>query len=367
MRILFYTPLHTRCRDLESQAAAFKAQGHSIHLLTLCGKGPLHDNFSGYGHEVSFQSVDMNSGVGMIFYRWISLVAFCWRHKIDVVYAHLEPANFVAVMARLFVRARVIICRHHIDEARLYKFDKSLAYRLTYRFARTIIVVSEHARKYMMEQEGVPAHKIHVIPLAYDFNLYEKPNPEEVRKLREQTQGKLHLVDACRFTEFKRPFELLKLATLLVDRKIPFRLTILGQGDLAERLNQGIDELNLREHVVLPGYVNNVLTFLAASDLLVHPSLLESSCITVKEAGLVGLPVVVCRGVGDFDDTLTSGRDSFMVDANDFPNQAAELVDRLHKDAVPFRAAGENLRQNILSRFDISRVSSLYESFHKTS
>jgi len=46
------------------------------------------------------------------------------------------------------------------------------------------IVVSDHARRYMIEREGIPAHKIRHINLAYDFALYGTPNAEKAKEIR---------------------------------------------------------------------------------------------------------------------------------------------------------------------------------------
>jgi glycosyltransferase involved in cell wall biosynthesis len=217
----------------------------------------------------------------------------------------------------------------------------------------------------MTEAEHIPSARIHVIPLAYDFRLYELPPTASVHALKDSTVGKLRLVDVCRLTRFKRPELLIALARQLADWNIPFRLTILGAGELEPALRQLVTNSRLEDYVELPGYVPHVLTYLAAADLFVHPSLLESSCISVKEAGLVNLPVVVCRGVGDFDDTLTDGIDAFLVDPDDFVAQAAQLVRRLQMDRQGFALVGEHLQQTIRSTFDIEVVAKAYEPFHQ--
>lgn len=364
MKILFYTPLNTRCRDLESQAAAFVKNGHTIFLLTQSRRGPLHENFSGYGYETGAQKLASRPLVWRVILQVVGLAGFCRRNDIDLVYAHLEPANFVAVLAQFFIRSRVIICRHHIDEARLYGFDRSLSYRLTYRWARTIIVVSEHARAYMIETEKIDPAKIFAIRLAYDFSLYVLPDAETVAAARQRHPGKIKLIDVCRLTAYKRPFELLALARLLLSRKIPFHLTILGQGELMDDLRKQILEDGLEQHVEMPGYVSDVMLRLASSDLLVHPSVLESSCISVKESGLVGLPVVVCRGVGDFDDTLRHGWDSCLVDRAEFVRQTADYVEAFQAHPSPIRQTGVELGRTIRRLFAIEQVAGSYDRFH---
>jgi glycosyltransferase involved in cell wall biosynthesis len=111
--------------------------------------------------------------------------------------------------------------------------------------------------------------------------------------------------------------------------------------------------------------VDNILEYMAASDFLLHPSLAESSCVVVKEAGLAQLPVIVCRGVGDFDSYLIHERNAFTVDAEEFVDEATEAIinNFSEKDRLVRIAAG--LRKTILEKFSIDSVINQYEILNK--
>lgn len=368
MRILFYTPLNTRCRDIESQAEYFAKQGHTIFLLTQNGVGPLHDNFSGYGYQVAADESSSKFTSLRVLKRMRKLIWFCKSNQIDIVYAHLEPCNFIAVLSQYFVKARVVICRHHVDEARLYPFGKDLSYRLTYRLAKDIIVVSDHAKRYMVREENVPESRITHINLAYNFDLYELPNSEKVKRLRADLNADLVLLSVCRLTRYKRPELSVEVLKNLLAKGLSVKLIILGRGELQQELEDKIKTENLQQHCILPGYVNNVLEYMAAADILIHPSLLESSCITVKEAGLVNLPVVVCRNIGDFNEVIEHGVNGFIVDADNFVEETSALVLNYSGDRDKLLATAYQLRQTVYELFDITKVGPAYEElFHKQS
>lgn len=366
MRILFYTPLNTRCRDIESQAIFFASQGHTIFLLTQNTLGSLHANFSTYGYQADADESSSRFTSLRVLKRMRKLIWFCKANRIDLVYAHLEPCNFIAVLSQYFTKARVIICRHHVDEARLYPFGKDLSYKLTYRLAKEIIVVSEHARRYMVNEENVPDDRITHINLAYNFDLYELPTDENVERLRADIDADFVLLSVCRLTRYKRPELSVEVLKRLRANGLSVKLVILGRGEWQGELEEKIKEENLEQYCFLRGYVNNVLEYMAAADILIHPSLLESSCITVKEAGLVKLPVIVCRNIGDFNEVIEHGVNGFIVDPDNFVPETSDLILKYanKRDELIFTA--NKLRETVYELFDIARVGSAYEEvFHK--
>ena len=366
MRILFYTPLNTRCRDLESQANEFSKFGHQIFLLTQTPYGILHESFKSYGYEAKAAPLQSSSTKWLAIKRSVYLIFFCWRYRINVVYAHLEPSNFSAVLSQSFIRTRVIICRHHVDEAKLYSFAKDLSYRLTYKLAKDIIVVSARAKEYMIQEEKVPAYRIHQINLAYNFDLYPVPDPSRVTSIRQQFCADVLLLSICRLTEYKRPHFAVEVVAKLHQLGVMAKLIMLGKGELREQLQKQIDESKLGSYVTLAGYVNNVEDYLAAADFMIHPSLLESSCISLKEAGLAKLPVIVAKHIGDFDEVVNHGVNGFIVDQNKFIDESVSIISHYYKDKEALAKIGQNLRTTILSLFDIKKAAPYYEAnFHK--
>jgi glycosyltransferase involved in cell wall biosynthesis len=343
---------------------AFKDRGHDVFSLSQQEGKEIHDFLSGKGIKTeSYVVPGKRSGLRYYLRHLLYFVRFCRRHKIEIVYSHLEPANFVASIGQYFVRGRVFLCRHHIDEGRLYNFDRDFYYMLTYRLAKSIIVVSDHARRYMVRHEGIPERKIIHINLAYDFSLYPLPNAETVMSIR-GSGGCLLLLSACRFTKFKRPDQILLLLKNLIDRGVNARLIMLGKGEMENELRNQIRNLGLDARVELPGYVNNIIDHMAAADFFLHPSLLESSCVVVKEAGLARLPVIVCKGVGDFDEYLLNGVSGFLTDRDKFVDQGTEIIRSHMNDEGLRRSMGSQLEILVRQRFSIENVLPQYEKLN---
>jgi glycosyltransferase involved in cell wall biosynthesis len=281
------------------------------------------------------------------------------------VYSHLEPANFIAVLAQFFVRANVIVVRHHHDLAELAGFAKDLSYRITYKLAKTIIVVSEQTKNYMVSKEGISNEKISTINLGYDFSTFGEPDNMKVKEIRARLNGVIKLITVGRLDKYKRPDISIELLNKLRNNGVSAHLFLLGIGELSSKLSELVEEYHLESHVEFLGYENEVLTYLKAADWLIHPSISESSCVVIKEAGIVELPAIVCTGVGDFEEYLTNGVDSFIVSSENYCEEAYKIIVQ-NTNPETKRLLGKALNKVVMNRFLISKVIGKYERFTNT-
>ncbi len=362
--ILFYSPFNQRSRDTESLMVAFQRQGHRVLSLSQAQGNLIHEYLQSQGIE-TFTYIVQSSSALVYFIRHIFfLIRFCRKHKVNVVYSHLEPANFAAVVAQFFIKAKIYVGRHHIDEAALSEFDQSTFYKITYQLAKKIIVVSNRGAEYMISIEKIHPSKIIKINLAYDFSLYTPPQMETVKTIRENTSANLILLTVCRLTKYKRADLSIRLLKALVNSGVDAKLIVLGGGTEEQNLRALAIEQGIADRIDMPGHVNNVADYLAAADFLVHPSVLESSCVIVKEAAITSLPVLVCRDVGDFDDYLIHGTNGFVVDKDNFVDEAAAVLTSNYQDKQLLKLLTKNLRSKVIELFSVNAIISQYETLN---
>lgn len=366
MTILFYSPFNNRARDAESLMLAFHEQGHRVISLSQAEGKFIHDYLRPRGIITLSCNITSRSQVLFFVKHIIHFIRFCYKNKIDVVYSHLELPSFVSVVSQFFIRARVYVCRHHIDEASLQGFDKTLFYRVTYRLAKKIVVVSNRAVSYMVDVEKIPASKIIKINLAYDFALYNDVDSDVVNKIKTEFGSACILLTVCRLTKFKRPdLSLLVLKNLLA-KGVNAKLIVLGKGEEENNLKELAENLGLSSSVSFRGHVQNVLDYLTASDFLLHPSILESSCVTVKEAGITRTPVIACRGIGDFDEYIKSNDNGFLVNKENFCEEATSIVLDQYKNGELLNAIGDSLNDTVRRLFNISNIIHDYKTLNSS-
>jgi glycosyltransferase involved in cell wall biosynthesis len=108
-------------------------------------------------------------------------------------------------------------------------------------------------------------------------------------KMEEET---FNFINVGRLTRQKGHWFLIRSFRQVVDEYPDARLFILGEGNLREKLEDLIQELDLSENVFLLGDQENVFPFLVNSDCFVFTSLWEGLPLSLIEALSVNLPVI---------------------------------------------------------------------------
>ncbi|MNS85413.1 4-alpha-N-acetylgalactosaminyltransferase [compost metagenome] len=101
-----------------------------------------------------------------------------------------------------------------------------------------------------------------------------------------------HILTVGRLSEEKGQQMIPAVAQRLKEAGISFRWYVLGEGYMAEPLQQQISSLGLTDDVVLLGADANPYAYMRDCDLYVQTSLHEGYCITIHEAKMFDRPVV---------------------------------------------------------------------------
>jgi glycosyltransferase involved in cell wall biosynthesis len=361
MNILFFGPFNYRARDNESLMIRFCQMGHKVHFLTMSEGTFIIPVLEANGIACYRMNIVVKSKID-IFRQAIFLLQFIRKNKINRVFSHLEPANLLAVLIQSFTKAKVFIVRHHSDDIILQNQHRRLTYRFTYRFAKKIIVVSNFAKKVMTLKEGVDSGKIDVIPLSYDFSLFSIPDPNIVKKIRYQFDTPLLILCVGRLVANKGFQNAIDIAACLKQKGKHFKMIIVGEGPLFDTLKQMVVEKDLSDHCYVLGYKPNIMDYIEACDLVLHPSISESSSVIVKEAGLRKKMVIACQGVGDFDEIINNEFNGLLFSPGTFNEQVISYINNI-AEVDKLKSMGNNLYSAILENFDINNNITLYHKY----
>jgi hypothetical protein len=203
----------------------------------------------------------------------------------------------------------------------------------------------------MIKYEKVKAKKIAIIPYIYDFNSYAKPNENEVSRIRNKYPAKLLIITASRMIKMKRHDLVLPVYKKLIQEGYSIKVLLLDEGDEKNNLQQYVKNNRLEEAIFFLGFRTNIIDYLAAADLLVHPSYTEASSSLVKEFGLLKKPVIVCSGVGDFDQYIIHKKNGFLVTPPDEMNEFEENIKFVYNNKDESKQIGTNLHNSVLKLF----------------
>lgn len=356
MNILIYgTASGNRSPDQQGQAELLLGLNHNVFLLTHGKDDVLHRNFRAMG-ATAFSSAH-KKGRSFIFFarQWVYLVGFCKQHQIDLVFCHGTSNAVIGGMANKFLKTRFIYVRHHTDEFTVLGDRKNIILsKLANRYSNYIVAISQKVKHFLLD-DGVPKKKIFRVNLCYNFgdclSSDVKGDPAAIRK---SVDAEFLLLSISRLVKSKRIMSAFEVVKTLRNAGHRCGLIVIGSGEMEEELRQWIKDNQMDEYIKLQGFRANVLDYLKAADMLIHPSYSEASNQVVKEMGLQKKPVIVCNDVGDFDDYLVNRVNSIVVDKEDpipaMTNEIAALI----KDKKTREALGEELYQTVLDKFSIA-------------
>lgn len=246
-------------------------------------------------------------------------------------------------------------------------------------FADCIITVS-HAMVDELKRIGFPKEKIRVCWNGVDPNKYDskKVSAEEREKLRRSygiNKNETMLFFIGRLVTVKGVDKLVRAMPNILEDFPLTKLVILGIGDMENKLNSLINELDLKDKVIIRNeFVNEEVRILhyASSDIVVLPSLYEPFGIVCTEAMSMGKPVVVgARGTnGMREQIIPDGDDQCGIHINPFdPNDIAWGVKEIMKSKQNSILMGERARRRVIEQFSWDSVAdktlTIYNEFVK--
>ena len=157
-----------------------------------------------------------------------------------------------------------------------------------------VVTVSEGCKNLLVASFSLEPAKVSVIP-----NIIDSERINTLAKGIDPygNDNRYRIVTLSRFAPEKHLEEAVEAASLLVG-KLDFVWYMIGDGTEFEMVKERVLELGLADRIVLPGSLANPYPYLKFADLMVHPSHVESLCISVLEAMSLNLLCVVVRSIG---------------------------------------------------------------------
>jgi glycosyltransferase involved in cell wall biosynthesis len=358
--ILAFYPSNKRSVQLETTILAMQRRGARVRFLTTCAPGPLHDYLSARGIRVSAHPVGKRWSLIYYVRQILHLARFCRTNDVTCVFSNLQHANFIAVFAQFLMPARVVVFRHHFkfalpgDRIPLKPNPMERLFdRVINRLGRIIVVPSSGVYEGMRLVERADMSRVRILPYIYDFDQYGQPDPAAVAELRSRYAARLILLMSARLIPFKRHALAFSVVRDLIEEGLDIRMLVLDDGPERASLEESVRGNRLEDRIVFLGYRDDFINYMAASDLLVHPSLTEASSSVVKEMALLGKTSIVCQGVGDFDEYLRHQENAFLVPRSTDGSEIAEILRSVYASPGELDRLGASLRQTVLKRFSV--------------
>jgi glycosyltransferase involved in cell wall biosynthesis len=309
------------------------------------------DELEREGNEVVRVVIDHRGGTPVKYGRLAArALSEARRFRPEVVYAHfLFPAGAAAALAARRTGARLVLTAHGRDVRNIGAIPGvASATRMTVRRADAVIVVSDFLRRELEAKLPEARGKVAVIDSGVDLERFRHRDPAPLREeLGWDGEGPFFLCVGT-LDERKNVVRLVRAFASLDGGSLVFA----GDGPLRDRLED-------RARVRVAGRVphERVADWIAASDVVCQPSLIEPFGQVVLEALAAERPVVATRIGGPAE--LVTPETGVLVDPGSVesiaagmraaaelprPNPAARAVAEEHDVARQARRIGQVLR-----------------------
>lgn len=276
------------------------------------------------------------------------------RKKV-IIHTHTGHTPAVAVISRLFLKAKLIVHRR-VD----FKIKNNFLSKLKYKNADAIIAISSVIKKII--SGFIPQEKIKLIPSSIDSKLLTELS-SKIQRDNVKIIGTL-----IALVPHKDPENLVKAARVVLEKYPDIEFLIGGEGNLRKKVENMIIEYGISDKVKLYGYVDDNINFFKSIDIFVLPSKEEGLGSVLIEAMACGLPIVA-TDAGGIPELIKDNYNGIIVEKQN-PNKLAEGIIKLIENPELRKKISENAKEEAKkysSRNMVIKTLEVYEKAIKNS
>ncbi|MBE6985053.1 MAG: glycosyltransferase [Ruminococcaceae bacterium] len=193
-----------------------------------------------------------------------------------------------------------------------------------------IVSISEAVTQGFVKVFPTLKNKIVLIENILPERLIRCEAEEVIRDMPRVSDEKI-LLSVGRFCRAKNFDNIPQICANLLRLGMNVKWYLIGFGADEALIRQRISEAGMQEHVIVLGKKSNPYPYIKACDLYVQPSRYEGKCVTVREAQLLGKPVII-TDYATSSSQLENGEDGLIVPM-DNEDCAAGIADLLYDPA----------------------------------
>lgn len=269
----------TMCENLIYSLAD---RGHSVSAISLFDTHTaVTERLEKRGIKITY----LNKKLGLDFKMFSKIFKVLKKEKPDIVHMHLNSVKYAAIAAkRAKIKGCVYTVHNMADKDAVGMARKVNKFYFKHKWIQPValseIVQDSIAEVYNMAKERIPVV----------YNGSDLGNC--IKKIDYDINGTVKLIHVGRFSEQKNHKGLIESFAKIHSAYSNTTLTLLGDGEKREEMEQYVETLSLSDCVTFMGNQSNVYTYLKDSDMFVFPSIYEGVPMTLIEAMGTGLPIV---------------------------------------------------------------------------
>ncbi len=340
-------------------AVASKEQGHEPWVVAIDNRHNPHLEVIREARLLGLETHYIVSRGRFDFEAARNLADFVREKKIEIVHSHNYKADLLAFLASRKVRVRLVATLHgYIGRGwklKVYEaFDRWLM-----RFFNKVILVDSSLRRWF--EEG-PVSCI-VINNGIDTQEF-KPLARDAKN-EELVIGTVGRLSAEKGYDYllKAFSRILEEGRSKRENRIKFKLLLVGEGPLKEKLKAQSAKLNIEDKVEFAGFQSDVKPFYEKMDIFCSSSLIEHFPVAVLEAMACG-KAIIATDVGGTRG-LIKDRETGLLIKRASVRQLRDGLLELAKDAILRKYLGESARVFVEQKCSVSQMVASYLEVYK--
>jgi glycosyltransferase involved in cell wall biosynthesis len=257
----------------------------------------------------------------------------------------------------LVVPVAPLVWSYHGLEARAASRVERVKFRMMARVTTRLFAVSDAAKRMLVESFGLDRDRVGVIENGVDTDRFA-PSPEPPSSRARKVIGAVG-----RVFKIKNMPMLVRAVRRLIADGADVELRIAGEGPELDSVRELARDLGFGDRLALPGYVEDVPSFLRELDLFVLSSDNEANPNALLEAMSARL-ACISTAVGNVPHLFEGGRSGVLVPPGD-EVALAFAISSLLGDEARRRALGEAARRRIVEGYSQARMFERYEALYR--
>lgn len=373
------------------QAARYLQQDYEVLLITgggdkdefeaayLTSHLPLvrHERIEGFSSKISLIK-DWRA------YRRIKKILL--KFNPDIVHTHTAKAGLLGRLAAFGAKVPVIVHTYHgmlfqgYYSRRISRLiiaiERWLAGKTT-----CIIALSTIQKQQLVTDFGIAgADKIQIVSLGIEIEHFTNQQSEKRVVFRKHyfiEEAEVAIGIVGRVVPIKNHLFFLQVANMLLQKKLPVRFFIIGDGILRKKLQQESNRMGIsnsyfpenpvRADLIYTSWITEIENAIDGLDIIVLTSFNEGTPVSLMEAQAAGRPVVASKA-GGIDDILVHGQTGFSIPQGDADMFSAYLEKLVTNPALrrQMGEAGATLARNQFQKQrQVTDLKNLYQQLIK--
>ncbi len=256
----------------------------------------------------------------------------------DLAISFLTPHNIVAEKVKAKKKAAWI----HTDYSKI-DVDAELELPVWSKFDHVVSISDQVTENFLGVFPSLKDKIVRIDNILSPIFVRERAEqipPEVVRKEMPKENGVTNLLSVGRFCYAKNYDNVPDICKRIIESGVNVRWYLIGYGGDEPLIRSKIAEAGMENHVIILGKKSNPYPYIKACDIFVQPSRYEGNSVTVREAQILCIPVVV-TDYPTSRNQVRDGGDGIVVPMDN--ESCAEGIVKLFNDTILIRRISSNL------------------------